>query len=67
MLRRLEIKKKKDDKEEADKLEKAEAHDSEKKSRDFVGTCMLQLHSRTVLRLSMLACFLLRWNRKALL
>jgi hypothetical protein len=37
MLRRLEIKKKKDDKDEADKLEQAEADDSEKKSREFVG------------------------------
>uniref|UniRef100_K3X4E1 RWD domain-containing protein n=1 Tax=Globisporangium ultimum (strain ATCC 200006 / CBS 805.95 / DAOM BR144) TaxID=431595 RepID=K3X4E1_GLOUD len=40
MLRRLEIKKKKDDKDEADKLEQAEADDSEKKSREFVGTAV---------------------------
>ncbi|TYZ61198.1 hypothetical protein PybrP1_009890 [[Pythium] brassicae (nom. inval.)] len=40
MLRRLEIKKKKDDKEEADKAEKAEARSSEQRSRDFVGTAV---------------------------
>ncbi|KAF1336664.1 Rwd domain-containing protein 1, partial [Globisporangium splendens] len=40
MLRRLEIKKKKDDKDEADKLERTETDGSEKTSRDFVGTAV---------------------------
>ncbi|GAB9469192.1 hypothetical protein Gpo141_00006478 [Globisporangium polare] len=40
MLRRLEIKKKKDDKEEAVKNELAEASVSEQKTRDFVGTAV---------------------------